>query len=168
MDTAAPESALHEAPARSIPVEPPSPRRAVELQEPAGPVVPAGGAFIGSPAPEPPLPEPPRPEPPPVVEPEPADGNGYLASYLADNTRLAAASGVEHGLHGAGATLIVSDLERSLRFYRDVVGLTEIDSGVGSAVLASGDIVTVRRQDGGWPRVTVVRTAAEELASPER
>jgi hypothetical protein len=36
------------------------------------------------------------------------------------------------------------------------------------AVLASGDIVTVRRPDGGLPRLTVVRTADEELASPER
>jgi hypothetical protein len=36
------------------------------------------------------------------------------------------------------------------------------------AVLASGDIVAVRRPDGGLPRLTVVRTAADELASPER
>ena len=87
------------------------------------------------------------------MEPEPADGNGYLASYLADNTRLAAASGVEHGLHGAGATLIVSDLERSLRFYRDVVGLTENDSGVGSAVLASGDARILLRRVADMPPV---------------
>jgi threonine/homoserine efflux transporter RhtA len=36
------------------------------------------------------------------------------------------------------------------------------------AVLASGDIITVHRQEAGLPRVKVVRTAAEELASPER
>lgn len=36
------------------------------------------------------------------------------------------------------------------------------------AVLASGDIVTVQRVENGPARVTVVRTAAEELASPER
>jgi hypothetical protein len=36
------------------------------------------------------------------------------------------------------------------------------------AILASGDIVTVGRPAGGPARVTVVRTAAEELASPER
>jgi len=36
------------------------------------------------------------------------------------------------------------------------------------AVLASGDIVAVRRPEGGLPRLTVVRTAADELASPER
>jgi len=36
------------------------------------------------------------------------------------------------------------------------------------AVLASGDIVAVRRPEAGLPRLTVVRTAADELASPER
>ena len=36
------------------------------------------------------------------------------------------------------------------------------------ALMSSGDIVSVHRQDGQLPRVTVVRTAAEELASPER
>jgi hypothetical protein len=36
------------------------------------------------------------------------------------------------------------------------------------AVLASGDIVTVHRPAAGLPRVKVVRTAAEELGSPER
>ena len=36
------------------------------------------------------------------------------------------------------------------------------------AVLASGDIVSVHRAQSGPARVTVVRTAAEELASPER
>ena len=40
--------------------------------------------------------------------------------------------------------------------------------GTDVAVLASGDIVTVRRPAAGLPRVKVVRTAAEELASPER
>jgi hypothetical protein len=36
------------------------------------------------------------------------------------------------------------------------------------ALMSSGDIVSVHRQGGPLPRVTVVRTAAEELASPER
>jgi len=36
------------------------------------------------------------------------------------------------------------------------------------AVLGSGDIVSVHRPPSGPARVTVVRTAAEELASPER
>ena len=34
--------------------------------------------------------------------------------------------------------------------------------------LTSGDIVSLDRQQGRLPRVTVVRTAAEELGSPER
>jgi catechol 2,3-dioxygenase-like lactoylglutathione lyase family enzyme len=47
---------------------------------------------------------------------------------------------------GVSVTLIVSDLARSLTFYRDTLGLTEIDSGTGSAVLASGDSrITLRR-----------------------
>lgn len=40
---------------------------------------------------------------------------------------------------GVSVTLFVSDLARSLRFYRDTLGLAEIDSARGNALLASGD-----------------------------
>jgi hypothetical protein len=40
-------------------------------------------------------------------------------------------------------------------------------SPVDAPALGVGDIVTLQRRDGQLPKVTVVRRAAEELASPE-
>jgi catechol 2,3-dioxygenase-like lactoylglutathione lyase family enzyme len=48
-------------------------------------------------------------------------------------------------IHGVGITVLVTDLERSIAFYRDMLGFFEIDSGQGSAVLASGDTRLVLR-----------------------
>jgi catechol 2,3-dioxygenase-like lactoylglutathione lyase family enzyme len=48
-------------------------------------------------------------------------------------------------IHGVGITVLVTDLQRSTRFYRDMLGFFEIDSGGGSAVLASGDTRLVLR-----------------------
>ncbi|WP_345530452.1 VOC family protein, partial [Actinoplanes utahensis] len=48
-------------------------------------------------------------------------------------------------IHGVGITILVTDLERSMRFYRDTLGFFEIDNGDGSAVLASGDTRLVLR-----------------------
>ncbi|HET6529966.1 MAG TPA: VOC family protein [Actinoplanes sp.] len=48
-------------------------------------------------------------------------------------------------IHGVGITVLVTDLQRSIAFYRDVLGFFEIDSGTGSAVLASGDTRLVLR-----------------------
>jgi catechol 2,3-dioxygenase-like lactoylglutathione lyase family enzyme len=48
-------------------------------------------------------------------------------------------------IHGVGITVLVTDLERSVAFYRDILGFFEIDSGPGSAVLASGDTRLVLR-----------------------
>jgi catechol 2,3-dioxygenase-like lactoylglutathione lyase family enzyme len=48
-------------------------------------------------------------------------------------------------IHGVGVTVLVTDLDTSVRFYRDVLGFFEIDSGPGSAVLASGDTRLVLR-----------------------
>ncbi|HET8684524.1 MAG TPA: VOC family protein [Micromonosporaceae bacterium] len=42
-------------------------------------------------------------------------------------------------IHGVGVTLIVTDLARSIDFYRDLLGFTVVDSGAASAVLASGE-----------------------------
>ncbi|MEO3748488.1 VOC family protein [Plantactinospora sp. B5E13] len=39
---------------------------------------------------------------------------------------------------GVGITLLVTDLERSIAFYRDLLGFFEIDGGDGNAILASG------------------------------
>jgi catechol 2,3-dioxygenase-like lactoylglutathione lyase family enzyme len=41
--------------------------------------------------------------------------------------------------------VLVTELERSIVFYRDILGFFEIDSGDGSAVLASGDTRLVLR-----------------------
>ncbi|MEU4245314.1 VOC family protein [Actinoplanes sp. NPDC026619] len=41
--------------------------------------------------------------------------------------------------------MLVTDLARSVSFYRDTLGFYEIDSGDGSAVLASGDTRLVLR-----------------------
>jgi catechol 2,3-dioxygenase-like lactoylglutathione lyase family enzyme len=41
--------------------------------------------------------------------------------------------------------VLVTDMARSIAFYRDTLGFFEIDSGTGSAVLASGDTRLVLR-----------------------
>jgi catechol 2,3-dioxygenase-like lactoylglutathione lyase family enzyme len=48
-----------------------------------------------------------------------------------------------------GITVQVTDLERSLPFYRDMLGFYEIDGGADSVILASGDtrIVLVTAQE---------------------
>ncbi|MEV1144158.1 VOC family protein [Micromonospora sp. NPDC049799] len=46
---------------------------------------------------------------------------------------------------GVGVTLLVTDLTRSLSFYRDL-GFTEVDRGAGNAVLASGATRLVLRE----------------------
>ena len=52
-------------------------------------------------------------------------------------------------IHGVGITVQVTDLERSLPFYRDMLGFYEIDGGADSVILASGDtrIVLVTAQE---------------------
>jgi catechol 2,3-dioxygenase-like lactoylglutathione lyase family enzyme len=49
-------------------------------------------------------------------------------------------------VHNVSVTLIVADLRRSLTFYRDLLGLTQIDGGTGSATLASGNARILLRQ----------------------
>ncbi|GAA4713961.1 VOC family protein [Phytohabitans rumicis] len=49
-------------------------------------------------------------------------------------------------IHGVGVTVLVTDLARSVAFYRDMLGFYEIDGGDGNAVLASGDTRLVLRQ----------------------
>lgn len=48
-------------------------------------------------------------------------------------------------IHGVGLTLLVADLDRSVAFYRDMLGFFEIDGGDGNAVLASGQTRLVLR-----------------------
>ena len=48
-------------------------------------------------------------------------------------------------IHGVGITVLVTNLERSIAFYRDILGFFEIDSSAANAVLASGDTRLVLR-----------------------
>ncbi|MCW2641912.1 MAG: glyoxalase/bleomycin resistance protein/dioxygenase [Dactylosporangium sp.] len=70
--------------------------------------------------------------------------NLYVASYLADAPEDAK-QGLS-GVHNVSVTVIVSDLQQSLTFYRDLLGLTEIDGGMGSAILVSGNARILLRQ----------------------
>ncbi|WP_406078533.1 VOC family protein [Micromonospora sp. NBC_00858] len=56
------------------------------------------------------------------------------------------AAGSAAPISGVGLTLLVTDLSRSLGFYRDVLGFTEVDQGAGNAVLASGTTRLVLRE----------------------
>ncbi|MEU8425100.1 VOC family protein [Micromonospora sp. NPDC048835] len=49
-------------------------------------------------------------------------------------------------ISGVGLTLLVTDLPRSLDFYRDVLGFSEVDQGAHNAVLASGSTRIVLRE----------------------
>ncbi|GIF00254.1 VOC family protein [Paractinoplanes rishiriensis] len=51
-------------------------------------------------------------------------------------------------IYGVGITVLVTELSRSIAFYRDTLGFYELDSGDGSAVLASGDTRLVLRTVG--------------------
>jgi catechol 2,3-dioxygenase-like lactoylglutathione lyase family enzyme len=75
---------------------------------------------------------------------EAAQPNLYVASYLADDPEDAQ-QGLS-GVHNVSVTVIVSDLRQSLTFYRDLLGLTEIDGGMGSAILVSGNARILLRQ----------------------
>jgi resuscitation-promoting factor RpfA len=53
--------------------------------------------------------------------------------------------GAAGAIHGVGLTVLVTNLDRSVKFYRDTLGFFEIDKGEGNAVLASGDTRLVLR-----------------------
>jgi catechol 2,3-dioxygenase-like lactoylglutathione lyase family enzyme len=52
-------------------------------------------------------------------------------------------------IYGVGITVLVTDLARSVAFYRDTLGFYEIDRGDGSADLASADTRLVLRTVAG-------------------
>ncbi|GAB7047854.1 VOC family protein [Catenuloplanes indicus] len=53
--------------------------------------------------------------------------------------------GASGGIHGVGITILVTELDRSIEFYRDVLGFHEIDRGERNVFLASGDTRLVLR-----------------------
>ncbi|ROT27056.1 VOC family protein [Micromonospora sp. HM5-17] len=65
-----------------------------------------------------------------------SDDEAILANLRA--TPPPARLGESGPIAGVGITLLVTDLERSVSFYRDLLGFFEIDGGNGNAVLASG------------------------------
>jgi resuscitation-promoting factor RpfA len=83
------------------------------------------------------------------VEPEPVepiaeeDEGGDLDDLI--TAYPSAHPGPSGSIHGVGVTVLVTDLARSIEFYRDMLGFFEIDGGEGNAVLASGDTRLVLR-----------------------
>ncbi|GIG92816.1 VOC family protein [Plantactinospora endophytica] len=73
--------------------------------------------------------------PPDDLEPA-SDDEAILADLIA--TQPPARLGGSGPIAGVGITLLVTDLERSIAFYRDLLGFFEIDGGEGNAILASG------------------------------
>ncbi|MDR6323091.1 VOC family protein [Actinoplanes couchii] len=90
-----------------------------------------------------------------VDEPQPAQSSGPWGDFSrrepdehAGDVITAypsARPGPAGAIHGVGITVLVTELDRSTRFYRDILGFHEIDNGDGSAVLASGDTRLVLR-----------------------
>ncbi|MGW0434259.1 VOC family protein [Micromonospora sp. NPDC003197] len=76
--------------------------------------------------------------------PDPADDEDVILADLIGPTSGAAA-GAAGPFQGVGITLLVTDLDRSVRFYRDMLGFFEIDGGEGNAVLASNSTRLVLR-----------------------
>lgn len=58
----------------------------------------------------------------------------------------AAGDGATAAINGLGVTMIVGELARSVAFYRDQLGFSEVDTGQDSTVLAAGDTRLVLRQ----------------------
>jgi catechol 2,3-dioxygenase-like lactoylglutathione lyase family enzyme len=74
--------------------------------------------------------------------------SGFQPDERADDVITAypsARPGPAGAIHGVGITVLVTDLARSVAFYREMLGFYEIDTGSGSAVLASGDTRLVLR-----------------------
>jgi catechol 2,3-dioxygenase-like lactoylglutathione lyase family enzyme len=86
----------------------------------------------------------------------PLDGPGQAGDPAADHVDLdeaifgydpeAEPADAAAPISGVGFTLLVTDLERSLEFYRDRLGFDEVDRGSGNAVLASGATRLVLRE----------------------
>jgi catechol 2,3-dioxygenase-like lactoylglutathione lyase family enzyme len=132
-----------------------SPNGAVPLIAGAAPPT---GPHIAEPPPARSWPEADDPAHGAADEPAPADPRarspwadlegGFEPDERADDVLTAypsARPGPAGAIHGVGITVLVTDLQRSITFYRDILGFFEIDSGASSAVLASGDTRVVLR-----------------------
>jgi hypothetical protein len=79
-----------------------------------------------------------------------ADAEAAAEAYLAATPPPGKPSAAGR-IRSVAATLFVTDLSRSIMFYRDVLGFVEADAGRGSAVLISGDAKIVLRRVGMAP-----------------
>jgi catechol 2,3-dioxygenase-like lactoylglutathione lyase family enzyme len=80
-----------------------------------------------------------------------ADGASVAEAYMAATPPPGTAPGTVGRIRSVAATLFVTDLSRSIIFYRDTLGFIEADAGRGSAVLVSGDAKIVLRRVGMAP-----------------
>ncbi|MEV6930333.1 VOC family protein [Dactylosporangium sp. NPDC051485] len=158
----------------------PEPEPRAEIEEPPQPLGSAWGGNGHGPAPvgaglysAPPIVRTPPPDPAdeddePAVTPDPYATEHYLppedqleeqplaegavAEFLEATGPRRPAMPLDE-INGVSITLIVSDLQRSRRFYRDTLGLTELDSGETSAVLKTGTARVVLRRVADMPPV---------------
>ena len=85
--------------------------------------------------------------------PDPTEAPVPAAVATATGPAEAAAAPATTTGGGVSVTLIVSDLPRSLRFYRDQLGLREDDSSRTTAVLSFGDARVILRQVADMPPI---------------
>jgi catechol 2,3-dioxygenase-like lactoylglutathione lyase family enzyme len=79
-------------------------------------------------------------------------GAGQVSELV--TTYPSAHPGPAGAINGVGVTVLVSDLDQSVAFYRDRLGFYEVDGGEGSSVLASGETRLVLRQAADLGAVT--------------
>jgi len=132
------EGTVVEQPSTADPRTVPLPRRARSKRDKGN-----GNGATTTVAEPPPADDPLEPEPVEPVAEESALDDGDLDDLI--TAYPSAHPGPSGSIHGVGVTVLVTDLARSIEFYRDMLGFYEIDGGEGNAVLASGDTRLVLR-----------------------
>jgi catechol 2,3-dioxygenase-like lactoylglutathione lyase family enzyme len=87
------------------------------------------------------------PDPAPPADEPLQDTAGEISDAYLAITRPPGQDLASEQAHGVGVTLSVSNLGRSVAFYRDVLGFQQVEIGPGSAVLESGDGRMVLRRE---------------------
>ncbi|HEY8451525.1 MAG: VOC family protein [Micromonosporaceae bacterium] len=122
----------------------------------AGAAPEAGGPVAGGHDPTVRVPRP-RPSPRPAPGPTAAAAGPHASTATEDAAVLPRQVGATgpaiRSVQGVGATLLVTDVEASVRFYRDLLGFEVLDRDEDSVVLASGSTRLVLRRGGGMDRV---------------
>jgi resuscitation-promoting factor RpfA len=100
---------------------------------------------------------------PAVAPPDDDAGHDDDTTRLANAYRAAAPPpGATRRGSGITVTLLISDLSRSIVFYRDILGFREVDAGRGTAVLEFGDArVLLRVVEGATPTQRLVQMLLE-------